>query len=264
MILSMGKISRIFGGHRKALKAAGKKPETEQGTRVYAVGDIHGRLDLFTEILKTIKKDAKGFEGKTQLVLLGDYIDRGPDSSRVIDIILEAKLPCDSQICLRGNHEEAMVNFSMGSSSANGWLNYGGIETLASYGIDVDPLMKGDGDPIERFREALNKTVPREHLRFLSHLPFHHVNGDYFFVHAGVRPKVPLAAQDLDDMLWIREDFLKYKKPFDRFIVHGHTITTEPDVQSNRIGIDTGAYRTGVLTCLVLEGAEKRFIAASA
>lgn len=264
MFSAMGKISRIFGGQRKALKAAGKAPETQPGTRVYAVGDIHGRLDLFSEMMKTIKKDAKGFGGKTELVLLGDYVDRGPESSRVIEIILEGKLPCDSHVCLRGNHEEAMFNFAMGSSSANGWLNYGGIETLASYGIDVDPLMKGSGDPIEKFRDALNDTVPKQHLKFLSHLPFHHVNGDYFFVHAGVRPKVPLPAQDLDDMLWIREDFLKYKKPFERFIVHGHTITPEPDVQTNRIGIDTGAYKTGVLTCLVLEGAQKRFIAASA
>lgn len=256
----MGKISQLFTRHMKRAKKPETLPSTAKNTRVYAIGDIHGRLDLFTDMMKAIKKDAKGFEGKTELVLLGDYVDRGPDSAAIIDTIMAGKLPCDTHICLRGNHEEAMVNFADGSAAANGWLNYGGLETLSSYGVDVDSVMEGSGNPLGRFRKALKDAVPKRHLQYLSRLPFHHHNGDYMFVHAGVRPKVPIEAQDLSDMLWIREDFLKYKKPFDRFIVHGHTITSEPDIQTNRIGIDTGAYRTGILTCLVLEGTDKRFI----
>lgn len=256
----MGKISQLFRRIGKQAKMPNTLPATAKNTRVYAIGDVHGRLDLFTDMMKAIKKDAKGFDGKSELVLLGDYVDRGPDSAKLIETIMAGKLPCDRQIHLRGNHEDAMLNFADGSAAANGWLNYGGLETLGSYGIDVDSLLEGGGNPLGRFRKALKEAVPKAHLQFLSRLAFHYSNGDYLFVHAGVRPKVPLDAQDLSDMMWIREDFLKYKKPFEQFVIHGHTITQEPDIQINRIGIDTGAYRTGILTCLVLEGTDKRFI----
>lgn len=256
----MGKIARLFKRNNKKDKAPGEPPTPDKNTRLYAVGDVHGRLDLFNDLLKAIKKDAKSFAGKTQLILLGDYIDRGPESAGVIETIVSGGLPCDKQICLRGNHEEAMLNFADGSPAAYGWLQYGGLEALQSYGIKTEELIKGSGNPMKRLRDALLDAVPKAHMQFLKRLPFSYTNGDYFFVHAGVRPKVPLLAQDLGDMLWIREDFLKYKKPFEQFIIHGHTITTEPDVQTNRIGIDTGAYKTGVLTCLVMEGAERRFM----
>jgi len=259
----MAKLTDLLKSRGKA-KATELLPATDAHTRVYAVGDIHGRLDLVTAMMKAIKKDAKSFDGETQLVLLGDYVDRGPDSAKIVDLIMNGPLPCDIQICLRGNHEDAMVGFAEGTSASRNWLHYGGIDTLASYGVDVNKYIHEDDDPTPHLRKAMKQAVPKMHLSFLSGLPVSHINGDYFFVHAGVRPKVPLPAQNTNDMMWIRDDFLKHKKPFEQFIVHGHTITPGPDVQPNRIGIDTGAYKTGTLTCLVLEDTQKRFLTCNA
>ncbi|MEM7570035.1 MAG: metallophosphoesterase family protein [Pseudomonadota bacterium] len=255
----MGQLISLF---RKKPKAPSKPPSTDDNTRVYAIGDVHGRLDLFDDLMAHIAKDVKGFKGKSELVLLGDYVDRGPSSKTLLETLMDGRLPAKHHIFLRGNHEDAMLGFADGGARSEGWLRYGGLETLESYGIDAQGLLDKEGDPVGALRKAMNKHIPASHLRFLRRLPFSHHNGDYLFVHAGIRPKVPIKAQNLDDFLWIRDDFLSHKKPFERFVVHGHTISDTPDVQMNRIGIDTGAYRTGVLTCLVLEGTDKRFIEA--
>lgn len=257
----MGKLSSLF---RKKPSAPPKPPATAKNVRLYAVGDIHGRADLLDTLLHSIRKDLKGFSGASELILLGDYVDRGPDTKGIIDRILAGKLPCDRQIFLRGNHEDAMLGFADDFRDSENWLSYGGIETLESYGLPVRDLMAQKDDPLGRLRKAMVKTVPADHMRLLRRLPFSYTQGDYLFVHAGIRPKVPLKAQNFDDFMWIRDEFLSHKKPFERFVVHGHTITDKPDVQMNRIGIDTGAYRTGILTCLVLEGTSQRFIEARA
>jgi len=256
----MSKLPKMF--RLSKTRPAKQPPSTAKTSRVYAVGDIHGRLDLLQTMLKQVKKDMKGFSGKTELVLLGDYVDRGPQSAKILDLLSASALPGDEAICLRGNHEDAMLGFANGDQSAKNWLHFGGVETLESYGIPVSKFLASDADPTPELRKSMKKAIPKKHLQFLDALPFHHVNGDYLFVHAGVRPRVPLDGQDLRDMMWIREDFLSHTTPFERFIVHGHTITPEPDVQPNRIGIDPGAYKTGMLTCLVLEGTEQRFISA--
>lgn len=256
----MKKLPKMFRLRKR--RGVAKQPSTAKNSRVYAVGDIHGRLDLLQDMLKQVKKDLKSYTGKSQFVLLGDYIDRGPASAKILDLLITGDLPCDEVVCLRGNHEDAMLGFAHGDQSAKNWLQFGGVETLESYGLAVTKYLCSDDDPAPDVRKAMKKVVPKKHFQFLEELPFHHVNGDYLFVHAGVRPDIPLPAQQLEDMMWIREDFLKHKKPFERFIVHGHTISAEPDIQPNRIGIDTGAYKTGTLTCLVLEGKEQRFLSA--
>ncbi|MEO0412885.1 MAG: metallophosphoesterase family protein [Pseudomonadota bacterium] len=253
----MGKLTSLF---RKKPEAPSKPPTTDKNTRVYAVGDVHGRSDLFDALMKLIGKDVKGFDGHSELVLLGDYVDRGADTKGILDRMLSGDLPCDKHIFLRGNHEDAMLSFVDGYSNSSNWLSYGGIETLDSYGIDAQDVLDKASDAPETLRKLMRKRIPGDHFKLLKRLPFSHTNGDYLFVHAGIRPKVPIKAQNFDDFLWIREEFLTHKKPFERFVVHGHTISDKPDVQMNRIGIDTGAYRTGVLTSLVLESATKRFM----
>ncbi|MEM9288900.1 MAG: metallophosphoesterase family protein [Pseudomonadota bacterium] len=253
----MGKLASLF---QKKPKAPPKPPTTAKNTRVYAVGDIHGRLDLFDSLLKAIRKDLKGFDGASELVLLGDYVDRGFDTKGLIDRLLDGDLPCERHVFLRGNHEDAMLAFAEGGRGSEGWLSYGGVETLESYKIKASQMLNDEDDPLAALRKAMKKSIPTAHLHFLRGLPYSHVHGDYLFVHAGIRPKVALKAQSVDDYMWIRDEFLNYRKPFERFVVHGHTISEKPDIQPNRIGIDTGAYRTGVLTCLVLEGVAQRFI----
>lgn len=233
---------------------------TPPGTRLYAIGDIHGRADLLRLLLAQIAEDAAGRPPAVQrLIYLGDYVDRGPDSRSVIDMVMDEVPQGFEVVTLRGNHEEMMLRFLDDTMVARTWMMNGGDATLASYGIDPPSIFAGT--PIHRHAQAQFRTqLPPRHLEFLQGLAETHVAGDYFFAHAGVRPGVPLSQQRAEDLLWIREEFLGSKADFGKVVVHGHSIEREPVERPNRIGIDTGAYSSNRLTCLVLDGSERTFL----
>lgn len=233
-----------------------------RGTRLYAVGDIHGRKDCLDVMLTIIARDARSSRAARKLVVfLGDYIDRGPDSREVVET-LQAGPPSSpewddfSWICLRGNHEDAMVQFLDNVAKGPIWLVNGALPTIESY-LGDDRLGFIDLDELQA---ALRRSVPPHHLDFLTGLPISHVEGGYYFVHAGVRPGVALDAQNPTDQLWIRAPFLSSSADYGKVVVHGHTIVRAPDVRANRIGLDTGAFSTGRLTAMVAEGAERSFL----
>ena len=245
----------------------GRRSETEQksppkvprDSRIYAVGDIHGRADLLADLHGMIKADAKTAPARRVIVYLGDYVDRGLHSREVVDILLAHQLPGFETVHLKGNHEAALLDFLTDSRIGPNWLQYGGGATLLSYRVGLSGSETGGTDFIAAQQEFSHQLSP-SHLTFYRSLGLTHAEGDYLFVHAGLRPSVPLDKQSADDLLWIRDDFLDFTGDFGCVVVHGHTITDRPDVRDNRIGIDTGAFATGRLTCLVLEGAERRFL----
>ncbi|MEJ8566873.1 metallophosphoesterase family protein [Elongatibacter sediminis] len=233
-------------------------PRVPDGQRVYCIGDIHGRLDLLDELLRKVDEDACEFEGARILVYLGDYIDRGPQSREVIDRLLEEPLAGFEVIHLLGNHEQTLLDFLAHPHSVGSWLAYGGIATLASYGVHAGP---GESrSELGGLRDSLEQRLPDAHRRFLEELKLLHVCGSYCFVHAGIRPGVPLQEQRNDDLLWIRDEFTRSSAVHPHVIVHGHTITPSVEFLPNRIGIDTGAFHTGILTCLVLEADTQRLL----
>ena len=230
------------------------------GVRVYAIGDIHGRLDLLLRLHDLIRRDADiSGAARRVAVYLGDYVDRGPDSYGVVDLL--ATQPLDGFECvhLKGNHEELMLRFMADGSMARAWLGNGGGATLKSYGVSTLGILLGDSG-FQRMRAKLDRTIPNTHRAFYSELNLRHIEGDYLFVHAGIRPGVPLADQEVEDLLWIRQEFLNAEDDFGKIVVHGYSITARPEVKANRIGIDTGAFRSDCLTCLVLDGATRRFL----
>jgi serine/threonine protein phosphatase 1 len=232
---------------------------TPEGTRIYAIGDIHGRADLLRRLYRAIADDAAGARDRRRIAVhLGDYVDRGPDSRGVIDLVLGAPLEGLECVFLKGNHEQLMLDFVDGTGNALMWLYNGGDATAASYGIDVGGRWGWEECAAER--EALRRAVPPEHLAFMRGLELEAVYGDYLFVHAGIRPGVAIEAQDSADLLWIREPFLGFAGDHGKVVVHGHTVARTPQFAGNRIGIDTGAYATGVLTALVLDGAERALL----
>ena len=232
------------------------------GTRVYAVGDIHGRLDLLRELHARIQADAREYPASRRvLVYVGDYIDRGYESRQTIDYLLDHPLPEFETVHLMGNHERTLLDFLDDVSLGPGWLRYGGRETLFSYGITWDRDLAGADECLSRIQETLRGTLPSAHREFFAGLRLTHVEGDYLFVHAGIRPGVPIERQDQDDLLWIREEFLRSRADHGKIVVHGHSIAEAPELLPNRIGIDTGAFATGRLTCLVLDGDRRSFIA---
>jgi serine/threonine protein phosphatase 1 len=194
------------------------------------------------------------------LVYIGDYIDRGPSSAGVLDLLLDRPLPGFQIVHLLGNHEDTMLRFPDDMTVGPSWLTYGGTQTLASYFIEVSAGSWRDERELRRLQDEVRRHVPRRHVEFMQDLPLTHVEGDYLFVHAGVRPGIPLAEQERDDLLWIRDEFLQSTEDHGRIVVHGHTISEAPDQQPNRIGIDTGAFHTGHLTCVVLDGASRAFL----
>ena len=219
--------------------------------RVYAIGDVHGRVDLLEQAFAKIDVDLKKKPPAQSLeVLLGDYIDRGPNSRQVIDLLIGRKRH-RPMMCLKGNHEVYIQEFLQNPSILDDWQQYGALETLMSYGLK--PKLTSDMNEKEELAGALSNALPQSHRLFFASLGASISCGDYLFVHAGVRPGVPLDEQREEDMLWIREDFLLCEDDFGKVIVHGHTPVREPDFQPNRINIDTGAYATGKLTCLVIE-----------
>ena len=227
------------------------------GTRVYAIGDIHGRLDLLDAMLAMIEADsaARGAVETTRLVLLGDFVDRGPDSAGVVERCrwLVENSPDVSYII--GNHEEILLGVIKGSKQMAGLFDrVGGRATLLSYGVDDAVYEQATlDDVIQMAREH----VSEDHRDFLRSGADQLLIGDYLFVHAGIRPGVPLDEQLASDLRWIREPFLSSTRDHGVTVVHGHTITEEVDLQPNRIGIDTGAYATGKLTAIGLEGEER-------
>jgi serine/threonine protein phosphatase 1 len=233
-------------------------PRVPAGVRVYAFGDIHGRLDLLDPLLARVDADIASYPVAQPLqIFLGDYIDRGADSFGVLDRLCQRE-KTGSTICLKGNHEAYFLEFLKNPRVFEAWAKYGALPTLLSYGLQ--PSNKAALDEQVKLARQLHSAMPIEHKVFLQRLASSFTCADYFFVHAGVRPGYGLSQQSEDDLLWIREDFLLHEERFEKFIVHGHTPVREPDLKPNRINIDTGAYATGKLTCLVLEGDEKRFL----
>jgi len=225
---------------------------------VYCIGDIHGRLDLLQELHRMIAEDARHFDGDKTLVYLGDYIDRGMYSREVIDELLESPFTDFESVFLMGNHEQTLLDFLQYPQAAAGWLAWGGRETLVSYGVEAPPgFARAD---VEELRDQLKAHIPARHLDFYQQMPLTHVAGDYLFVHAGIRPGVPLQDQSNEDLLWIRHDFTANRVQHDHVVVHGHSISEDVEFLSNRIGIDTGACYSGVLTCLVLEDQQQRLL----
>lgn len=227
------------------------------GTRLYAVGDVHGCRDLLAHLRDQIVADAaRAAADRFVIVYLGDYVDRGPDSKGVVDMLLREPLPGFQSVHLRGNHELEMLQFLHEESQRFDWIAYGGAETLRSYG--VEPPRKPSAIP--RVRREFAEMLPADHLAFYSGLGTSYQDGDFFFAHAGVAPDVPLHQQAEDDLLWIRTPFLKSNVDFGKIVVHGHTIVDRPERRPNRIGIDTGAFRSGRLTAVVLQDGEIEFL----
>lgn len=226
-------------------------------TRVYAIGDVHGRYDLFRRLMNIIERDqASRLAAPTRLILLGDIVDRGPDSAKMVKGCMNLTASTDRFMVLKGNHEEMMVDALRGSLYAyRQWLKFGGRETLLSWGVD-EALLDGPAT-MDKLRHAA-AIVGEEAIQWLARLPLYHRHGDYLFVHAGIRPGVALRRQRAEDLLWITDDFLDSEASHGMIVVHGHTISEHrPVVRNNRIGIDTGAYRTNQLTAIGIEGGER-------
>lgn len=231
--------------------------------RVYAVGDVHGRFDLFVRMLHAIGQDISLRPTNAfRIVFLGDLIDRGPQSSKIITLA-QALSQCTSKFrFLKGNHEELFLRALQGEVRvAEFFYDIGGRETLMSYGLD--PAI-GDSMPSEDLVEWMQNNVPLDHVEFISGFSDLIESGKYIFVHAGLRPNVPLDKQSATDLRWIRSEFLQFQGNFPGIVVHGHSITREVEEKPNRIGLDTGAYFSGKLTAVALEGDERRFISVSA
>jgi serine/threonine protein phosphatase 1 len=229
------------------------------GERVYAVGDIHGRLDLFEAMIEAIERDdAMSAPARTTVVLLGDLVDRGPDSAGVL---ARARLWQQKRAVriLAGNHEEMFLSSFDDVEVLRHFLRYGGKETVLSYGVDRDVYNTAELEEVQRMMQAIVPEADREFMRGFEDMI---AIGDYLFVHAGIAPGVPFEEQQRKDLRWIREPFLSHGEPHGAVVVHGHTISDEPVQRANRIGIDTGAYSSGRLTALVLEGTTRRYIEA--
>lgn len=227
------------------------------GRRVYAVGDVHGRVDLLRRLDARIRADADAAPaGSRVVVYLGDYVDRGARSRGVLDRLIENPIPGFETVHLLGNHEAFLLEFLDDPAHGDVWVCNGGDATLRDYGVDPEIRAGGWKGLRDRFLEAL----PERHLDFLRGLPLAHVEGDYVFVHAGIRPGVPLEEQERGDLLWIREGFLDCEDDLGKVVVHGHTPSREVQVRPNRIGIDTRAWTSDTLTCVVLHDGERAFI----
>ena len=261
LFLSFDKAEASFYPREMMWKAAAA-PSLPEGQRIYAIGDIHGRLDLLDQILRMVRLDdeAQPPALRRTLIFLGDYVDRGPESRGVIDRLISGIPAGFDGVYLKGNHEEMLLRSLTEPEMVPFWMANGGAETLASYGI----LLADYGDDIagsERLTQAMAEAIPQDHLNFLRGLQVFVAFGGYFFVHAGVKPGVPLEEQQEQDCLYIREPFLTYRRSFGKMVVHGHTPVPQPEVRTNRIGIDTGGCFTGHLTALRLESESHAFLA---
>lgn len=250
----MGFWSRISGHFSASATARGKI-----GAIAYAVGDIHGRLDLLNDLLGAIEADLASNAGKEAFIIfLGDLIDRGPDSAQVLQQLIDYRHPVAKMVFLGGNHEEILNDILAGKPDVlEDWLRYGGSECVRSYGLDPIALKRMN----ERQAVAmLRATMPQSHQGFIASMGDTFRFGDYLFVHAGIRPGVALEDQSRRDLRWIREPFLSDDCDHRLMVVHGHTVVEAVDERDNRIGIDTGAYFSGRLTALVVDGMKRRYI----
>lgn len=251
-------LKRLFSRKPDPEPVADDWPQVPVGTRVYAIGDVHGRLDLLDALLARIADErARDPVDHVHLVMLGDLIDRGPQSAQVVERLLTRPADIDEMHLLMGNHEEALLEILDGAhAQLPGWIRYGGEQALQSYGLE-DATIFGD-------REALvaqiHAGIPASHVRLFRSMVDYVQIGDYLFVHAGIFPGRPLDQQQVHDLRWIRDEFLDDPRDHGVMVVHGHTITPDVDCRTNRIGIDTGAYRSGMLTALVIEGRSQRFL----
>lgn len=251
---------QLFGGRERPTA------RFTEGRVAFAVGDIHGRADLLKILLHTLEREvaeAPRTGGVPLVVFLGDYVDRGTASAGVIDLLLQQRPSDCERRFLLGNHEQAMLAFLDAPLANRAWLAFGGVETLASYGIDPPAPRSADVD-LEAAAAELRAKLPPAHLEFLQSLELYVEESGYAFVHAGVDPARSLAKQNSQDLLWIRDRFLSSRRRFSHRVVHGHTPTALPHADARRIGVDTGAYATGILTAARIEGDEVRFLNATA
>ena len=238
----------------------GRSPKAPAGTTVIAVGDIHGRLDLLQRLTEEIALEAEATAargGALAAIFLGDYIDRGPDSAAVVEHLIRFRdqAACET-IFLRGNHEDALISLVEGLAESAHWLDFGGRETMASYGVSERALK----EDLAALRSQIGLAIPDTHLQFLRATEIWVEVGDYLFVHAGLDPQKPLEAQTLEDMLWGRHDEVDRIPVWPHVVVHGHTVYPRPVLGYGRIGIDTGAYASDCLTAVRLEGARQDFL----
>lgn len=248
-----------------------RRPSEEQpapahvpaGERVYAIGDIHGRDDLFADLLgKIVADDARRGSAHTTLVLLGDLVDRGPDSAAVVERALRIGAPFEAVRLLVGNHEECFLSALDGDRSrVRYFFRIGGDATIQSYWGDDEAYHAAS---IDELAAGLAAKVPAAHVDFIRRGEDLIQIGNYVFVHAGVRPGVSLEKQRRSDLRWIRDEFLDAEGDWPGVVVHGHTITRDVDFGTGRIGIDTGAYASGILTAIGLEGSDQWFLSTEA
>ena len=225
-------------------------PLVPDGQTLYAIGDIHGRSDLLVEAHSLIDRDVlrRGVKDRSLEIYIGDYVDRGPDSKGVLDLLI-ARSRAARIVALRGNHEIAMESF-LRLVPFEDWRALGGLETILSYGVDARSLLeRGDIQP-----QDLAMKMPVSHFRFFSTLNVIWRVGQYCFVHAGLRPGIAIERQSADDLVWIRGDFLNFAGDFGAIVVHGHSPVEEVDFLPNRINIDTGAYATNRLSVIRIDG----------
>jgi len=234
-------------------------PSIGEDRRVYAIGDIHGRLDLFGQLLDLIEADdAQRPPLPCHLILLGDLVDRGPHSAQMVERALALRDASEKVHFIKGNHEEVFIGAARGSAQFAGYCRrIGGVQTLVSYGLDTESSAAMADDELASW--MLNH-IPRSHIDFLDSFEDMLRMGDYLFVHAGIRPGVQLQAQTAADLHWIRDEFLTHRGDHGAIIVHGHSITAKVDEQLNRVGIDTGAWNSGKLSAIGLQGTERWFL----
>lgn len=249
-------ITALFRRKRSAAKRSASVPD---GTIVWAIGDVHGRADLLLPLLREAVNDLRTLKpARPVIVMLGDYVDRGADSKGVIELLCRLSEQTEIEThFVRGNHEERFEAFLTDPELGPSWCEYGGREALLSYGVLV-PALKAEASGWIEASASLNAALPETHRRFLARQSSSVEIGDYFFSHAGARPGIALSDQSPEDLMWIRREFLADKVAFEKVVVHGHTPEEQVHADNRRIGIDTGAYATGVLTGLRLEGDQRR------
>ncbi|OBQ71243.1 metallophosphoesterase family protein [Mesorhizobium erdmanii] len=234
-----------------------------EGVRLYAIGDVHGRLDLLAAMHKRIESELEWKPVRDWRVIhLGDYVDRGPDSKGVIDFLIAARERDPRHLMLAGNHDIGFLDFLRTPDPEGLFMRYGGVQTALSYGVSLtaDASWFGKTETIKRGHAALLEAMPAGHVDFLRSLPFSLTSGDFFFCHAGIRPGIALDKQDPQDLIWIRDVFHDHTGLFPKIVVHGHTPVPEAEVMANRVNVDTLAWQSGMLTALVVDGADKRIL----